>query len=364
MNSAISDEIITNLKARVDDSFIPYSSPFLEMVGIRNSICFLACNAYHKLARKRLKIKHIINNMIYCEDFKGSPIDIEEVQQLTAMIESQISEKYIGKIIIPKENVVQFFAEKGHTDTVEIIKSSGKTEIECACLGKYIQTIFGPFEFDLSRIKAYRLHPVDKGFIIELPGLLDIKTGKLPVWKEVPRQHYIIQAIEDRFRSINCRTFPQLNAIVENHRIPELNRFNESYHKIQFDSIFKKITENPNKRVISIAGASSSGKSTFAHILLEFLIENGYPSLIFSMDNYFVNRLDTPLDEDGKYDFESVYSLQLHLMADRIKALLMVNLFHVVNTISKLVLEVILIQQFNLIKMVLSLLKVSMALIL
>lgn len=82
------------------------------------------------------------------------------------------------------------------------------------------------------------------------------------------------------------------------------------------------------------------------------------------MDNYFVNRLDTPLDEDGKYDFESVYSLQLHLMADRIKALLMVNLFHVVNTISKLVLEVILIQQFNLIKMVLSLLKVSMALIL
>ncbi len=112
-----------------------------------------------------------------------------------------------------------------------------------------------------------------------------------------------------------------LNERIENHTYPELIRVAEALHEKKVAEIADMISES-GKRLILIAGPSSSGKTTFANRLLIQLKVNGLRPITVSTDDYFVDRTRTPLDEDGNYDFESIDAVDVGLFNKHLRSML------------------------------------------
>jgi uridine kinase len=113
-----------------------------------------------------------------------------------------------------------------------------------------------------------------------------------------------------------------LNDIIENQQIEDLIRVNEALQEKKIAQIADMIVKNPSKRLVLIAGPSSSGKTTFAQRLLIQLRVNGRRPVSISLDNYFIDQKLTPLDENGEYDFEALEALKLDLFNDHLTRLL------------------------------------------
>jgi len=113
---------------------------------------------------------------------------------------------------------------------------------------------------------------------------------------------------------LQSNTLYKLNKIVQENKIEEYVLLDEALHEKKIVSIADTITKNKNIKLVAIAGPSSSGKTTFAKRLGLELKLNGLKTVTISVDNYFVEREDTPLDEDGKYDFESIKAIDTELL--------------------------------------------------
>src|SRR5699024_1547857 len=113
-----------------------------------------------------------------------------------------------------------------------------------------------------------------------------------------------------------------LNDKIENHEIRDLIMVSEALHEKKIAQIADMISERKDTKIVLIAGPSSSGKTTFANRLSVQLRVNGYVPIPISLDDYFVDREHTPRDENGEYDFESLYSLDLELFNDHLGRLL------------------------------------------
>jgi len=121
---------------------------------------------------------------------------------------------------------------------------------------------------------------------------------------------------------LNAPHVPAVNKIIADGGFKDLIRINEALHEKKIADIADQICQNKDIRVILIAGPSSSGKTTFAQRLYIQLKVNGKNPMAISLDNYFVDRCDTPIDEFGEYDFESIDALKLDLFNEHLQQLI------------------------------------------
>ena len=113
-----------------------------------------------------------------------------------------------------------------------------------------------------------------------------------------------------------------LNDAIQEGRARELVLVSEALHEQHIASIANQIAEQGDVRLVLIAGPSSSGKTTFSRRLAVQMLARGLSPFALEMDNYFVNRDDTPKDENGEFDFETIDALNLKLLGEQLKALL------------------------------------------
>ncbi|MDU0955036.1 MAG: nucleoside kinase, partial [Bradyrhizobium sp.] len=185
--------------------------------------------------------------------------------------------------------------------------------------GRY-DYFYGQMAYSTGVIKAFDLMYYDPGFVLRYPKKDDLNV--VSNFKENRKLSQIFMETERWLNILGVGEVGSLNDKVKNKEFRDLVMVSEALHEKKIAQIADMINERKETKVVLIAGPSSSGKTTFANRLSVQLRVNGHVPIPISLDDYFVDREHTPKDENGEYDFESVYSLDLELFNSNLSGLL------------------------------------------
>ena len=169
-------------------------------------------------------------------------------------------------------------------------------------------------------ITNYELVKYDNGFLIRYPKRK--RPEIIPELKDTSKLYETLKETSETHRILNIHSLQQLNTKIKDGKIKDYILLDEALHEKKIAYIADEIAKNPKIRLIAIAGPSSSGKTTFSKRLGIELRLNKIKPVTISVDNYFVEREDTPLDEDGNLDFESIDAIDTKLLNEHIEKLL------------------------------------------
>ncbi len=176
----------------------------------------------------------------------------------------------------------------------------------------YYNYFYGVLPISTGFAKNYEIQKYKNGFLIRYPNREN--PEKLIEFKETPKLFATLQDYENVHKILNVNTLYKLNNIIKEGKIEEYILLDEALHEKKIAAIADNIAQNKSLKLIAIAGPSSSGKTTFAKRLEVQLKLNGIKPVTISVDNYFVERNETPLDEQGNYDFESINAIDTELL--------------------------------------------------
>jgi uridine kinase len=285
--------------------------------GIRiykRSLYFILIKAVHDLfPDRRVVINHSISKGLYCE-VKGkdelTQNDVNELEQhMSKLVEARIP---FVKRVIPIEEAKDIFVKSGREDRFHAIEHRKKplvTIYNCDGLDDYFYGYMVP---DTGYIKVFSLKYYSPGLIIMFPDKSNPK--RLPEFKEQKKLFNIFNEYTRWGYILGVENVGALNDIIKEEEISNLIRVSEALQEKKIAQIADMITNGEyKKRVIMISGPSSSGKTTFAHRLAIQLRVNGLKPMTISLDDYFVNREQTPKDETGDYDYEALEAIDVRL---------------------------------------------------
>ncbi len=219
------------------------------------------------------------------------------------------------------EEIENYFRKHGHDDKLALLRTRRSSTVRTISCGSFIDIAHGPYAPDTGCLPTFGLMDFEDGLLLRFPRRGD--RSRLP--KFFPRPLLYATYTETRRwqELLEIQNVGQLNALCLNGRIGSLIRVAEGLHEKKISQIADEIAARwPEVRLITVAGPSSSGKTTFAKRLGVQLRVNGIEPVSLSLDNYYVNREDTPLDEDGKLDFEALEAIELDLFLEHLAKLM------------------------------------------
>ncbi|MEG0843205.1 MAG: nucleoside kinase [Romboutsia sp.] len=268
----------------------------------------------------RVTIEHSLSNGIYCEVHKESPLDEDDVENIKLKMSEIISKNIeIEKITTTRRDAINIFNENKMYEKADLLKYKEYDDVKIyKCMG-HIDHFYGHMLPYTGNIKVFEVRKYCKGVIVlghsENDKNLPMKLN------EQPKLANIYAEAEKWSKLMGIDKVIALNKTIENNDYSDMIRTVEALHEKKMAQIADIIKEK-EKRVILIAAPSSSGKTSFAHRLSIHLRVNNLKPVSISLDDYFVNREDTPLDEYGNFDFESIYAIDLDRFNSDLKKLL------------------------------------------
>ncbi len=236
---------------------------------------------------------------------------VKEIIKNNLPIERKIMSKSDAKNFYEKENTL-----KGRLQ----LDIKEKKEVTLYYCENYYNYFYGVMPISTGCIKKYELLKYHDGFLIRYPSRKN--PYKLKDFIECPKLLETLDEYEDVHKTLNVNTLYKLNQIIKSGKIRDYILLDEALHEKKIAKIADTISNNKKKKVVLIAGPSSSGKTTFAKRLELELRLNGLKTKTISVDNYFVERKDTPRDKNGEYDFESIEAIDTKLLNDDLLKLL------------------------------------------
>ncbi|KKY02955.1 ATPase AAA [Paraclostridium benzoelyticum] len=269
----------------------------------------------------KVTIEHSLSNGLYCEIKNNkSEVTEEDIEKIKTKVKSIIeSDLKIEKIVTDKEEAIKMLKKSNKNVKAELLKYKEYEDVKLYKCGGYINHFYGHMLPSTSHVKTFDIKKWQSGVVILGPS----KENKSEPQSFVPQPKLsnIYKESEVWSELIGIDKVASLNEAIENKKYGEIISIVEALHEKKISQIADIIKEN-NKRVILIAAPSSSGKTSFAHRLsIQLKVNNLHPVPI-SLDDYFVDREATPLDEFGNYDFESIYAIDLELFNSDLEKLL------------------------------------------
>lgn len=286
----------------------------------QRSLSFVFIRAAMELLPEcRVSVEHSLSKGLYCEINHENPITEDTVEAIEARMKKIIEEDVpFEKKSISKEEAKKIFEKFDMDAKKKLLKYREKDTINIYSCGWLKNYFYGYMVPSTGYLKNFKLKFYLPGIIILYPT--KEKPNEIPEFKEQPKIASIFREAEIWGNILNVGYVANLNEIIEKNEYPELIRVAEALHEKKIAQIADMITKN-NKRVVLIAGPSSSGKTTFAQRLLIQLKVNGLNPVTLSIDDYFVNRELTPRDEEGKYDFEALEAVDVDLFNEHLTKL-------------------------------------------
>jgi uridine kinase len=250
---------------------------------------------------------------LYCVVSGRPAFTAEELKRIEARMQAMVSANMpIGKERIPIDTALQHFEAKGYWDKVELLKSRKKDYLTLYTLGNSRDYFHGYMVPSTGYLRHLALRPYGGGFALQHP------RRELPaVVQELQESPGLVDVFNEYGDWMNVMGVPNvgaLNAAQAAGRMQEVILVSEALHEQRIARIASAIAQRqPQVRTVFIAGPSSSGKTTFAKRLSIQLLANGIHPVPLGLDDFFLNRQDSPRDENGDYDFESLYVLDLDL---------------------------------------------------
>ena len=226
----------------------------------------------------------------------------------------------IKQVVMTKQEAKKFYEEKNTARGRLQYDLESNQEIHMYFCEDYFNYCYGILANNTGVIKIFDVMKYDKGLLIRYPS--QEKPMQLPKLMQNKKIKWALDEYNEIHKILNTNTVYKLNEAVEEKRIKDVIMLDEALHEKKIANIADRIARSKKVKMILIAGPSSSGKTTFAQRLGIQLRLNKIKPVTISVDNYFVERKDTPRDKDGNYDFECIEAIDLKLFNDHLTKLL------------------------------------------
>ena len=279
------------------------------------SLCFILAKAVDDLLpHAKMYIEHAVSKGYYFQIESDVPVGIPELDAVRNRMREIVDED-IPFIQVEEETgeVVELFHKRGMEDKARLLETSDFMYSRYSKLDDYIDYFYACLTPSTGYITMFDIQPHNGGFLLRVPNRDNPIELEPEVYQEkllnVYREHLNFLKI------IELDNVGDLNRAIKEDKVYEVIQVAEAYQSMQINDIASEIAKrfNDGVRVVFISGPSSSGKTTFRKRLEVQLRVNLLKPVGISLDDYFIDRDKTPLDEHGEKDYESLYALDLEL---------------------------------------------------
>ena len=300
---------------------------FLDMTSSSGSraytrtLFFVLCKAVQDIYPNTDVVIDIpVSNGFYVDIRLGRPVVEEDVNILRRRMQEIIDAKMpIRRYMVPTEDAIALFQEKGDVEKVKLLKTSGSIYTTYYKIGEYVDFYYGTLLTNTSGLYLFGLEKYYDGMLLRIPSLKD--PDKLG---EMTKQDKMFDIFKEHHRwqdILGIRTVGDFNQAIDAGHATDIINISEALQEKKIAQIAEDIANRQGVKLVLLAGPSSSGKTTSCKRLSIQLAVNGLKPLQISLDDYFVDRDRTPKDDNGEYDFESIYALDLDLLNEQFNAL-------------------------------------------
>ena len=303
-----------------DVEFLDMTSPSGSRAYTR-TLFFVLCKAVQDLYPAHDVIIDIpVSNGFYVDVRFGRPTTDEDVDKIRQRMQEIIDAKMpIRRYMVPTEEAIALFEEKGDVEKVKLLTTSGSIYTTYYKIGEYVDFYYGTLLTNTSELYLFGLEKYYDGMLLRIPSV------KVPsVLGELTKQDKMFEIFKEHHRwqdILGIRTVGDFNQAVDAGFTTDIININEALQEKKIAKIAEDIANRKGVKLVLLAGPSSSGKTTSCKRLSIQLAVNGLKPLQISLDDYFVDREKTPKDANGEYDYESIYALDLQLINDQFNAL-------------------------------------------
>lgn len=300
---------------------------YLDMTsgsGSRNyarTLFFVLCKAVHDLySGSEVVIDIPVSNGYYVDLQIGRPISRHDVDNIRGRMQQIIDAKIpIARHQVPAEDAISMFGKKGDEAKVKLLKSVGKIYTTYYSIDDYVDYYYGSLLTNTSKIYLFGLEKYYDGLLLRIPDKSN--PGILPEIIQQDKMFEIFKEHHSWQKIMGVRTVGDFNETVQEGHSTDLIHVSEALQEKKIAHIADDIVARKDVKLVLLAGPSSSGKTTTCKRLSIQLLANSMKTLQISLDDYFVDRERTPIDENGDYDYESIHALNLPLINAQFNAL-------------------------------------------
>ena len=261
-----------------------------------------------------------VSNGFYVDIRLGRPVVDEDVNILRRRMQEIIDSKMpIRRFTVPTEVAIALFQEKGDVEKVKLLRTSGSIYTTYYKIGEYVDYYYGTLLTNTSQLYLFGLEKYYDGMLLRIPSVSN--PDELG---EMTRQDKMFDIFKEHHRwqeILGIRTVGDFNQAIDAGHATDIINISEALQEKKLAKIAEEIASREGVKLVLLAGPSSSGKTTSCKRLSIQLAVNGLKPLQISLDDYFVDRDKTPKDENGEFDFESIYALNLDLLNEQFNAL-------------------------------------------
>ena len=317
-------------------NFRVYNNKDVEFLDVRDpsgmrtyvrSLCFILFKAVTELfPQGKLYVEHPVSKGYFCKLDLGRPLELADVTALKQRMQEIIAEDIpFHRIECHTTEAVRVFSERGMEDKVRLLETSGSLYTYYYTLGGTVDYYYGNLLPSTGFIRLFDVIKYYDGLLLRIPN-----KENPDVLEEVVKQEKMLDVFKEYLRwsyIMGLSNVGDFNLACEKGHATDLINVAEALQEKKIaqiaDDIYRRGEEEGGRvKLVLISGPSSSGKTTFSKRLSIQLMTNGLKPFPISLDNYFVDREQTPRDANGDYDYESLYALDLKLFNDQLQALL------------------------------------------
>lgn len=303
-------ELISRVREGAEISFVTLKEAAGQLV-YKRSITLLMLKAVNDLYGEKVaasvKVLYSISKGYYCI-VKNKTVDAEFVKAVKVRMQELVKEEIpILKRTIKTRDAIGIFDAADMQDKVELFRYRRSSSVSLYGIDGFEDYFYGYMLPNTSYLKVFDLEQYEEGFVILIPSTAD--TTKTPEFHPQPKLFQVQKISTDWGDMLGVDTVGALNFKIAAGSIQELILVQEALQEKKIAEIAEMICSQPEKKVVMIAGPSSSGKTTFSHRLSVQLLAHGLKPHPIPVDDYFINRDQTPLDEYGMKDYECLEAI-------------------------------------------------------
>lgn len=280
----------------------------------RRSALFVMLKALYDIAGRenveKVCVDFSIGDGLFVEAKGNFPLDQAMVERIKAKMREYVEARIpIMKRSVNTDEAVELFHHHGMYDKERLFRYRRSSRVNIYSMGGFEDYFYGYMVQNTSYIRYFDLIPHQHGFVLMLPSSMDPET--VPELRDRPKLFSVLREAGEWSEKLKVPNVGALNEVISHGKMNDLILIQEALQEKKMGDVAEQIASQPDKKFVMIAGPSSSGKTTFSHRLSIQLRAKGLIPHPIAVDNYFVNRVDSPRDEHGNYNYEVLECLDL-----------------------------------------------------
>lgn len=291
----------------------------------RRSVTFLMLKAFYKVAGRenieKISVHHSVSKGYYCQVHGNVTID----NKIIGAVKNEMNSLCRRDILITKEAIptvkaIKKFKKYGMNDKVRLLKYRRSSTINVYRMEGFEDYFYGYMAYSTGILRYFDLILYDEGFVLQMP--IKEEPEKVPEFNPKVKVFNVLKESTNWAEMLGVPTVGHVNDKITDGTINDIMMVQEALQEKKIADIASVIAERKNVKIVMIAGPSSSGKTSFSHRLSIQLMAQGLKPHPIPVDNYFVNRENTPIDEEGKMDYEVIEAVDTKFFNEQMTDLL------------------------------------------